>query len=527
MNAIPISLAQETPSPSRAGHSLRAVTSVAVLAALGMGLGYARDAALAALFGATQTTDAFFVASLVPNMIAIVIVSGALAPALLPVFTPLLEQRAQAFALVNTVLTLALCVLVPVTAALALGAPLVITSLAPGWSASTAALAAQLVIITAPMVILLGTSALLGTAANALGSFRAPALSPVLVNGTAFVLIWIGGTAWGIQAAALGLVLGALAQLLVQGASLYRQGWRFALSFDLADSSLGRVFKLFVPLALFVALAQIVPLIERIISSQLPAGQLSQLAYANKLFQIPGVVLSGSLAIVLFPRLALLQQPVSQLAFDAELRGGLRAAVFMTLPLSLWIMFNARPLVQLTLERGAFSAVDAALTAQLLQLYSFAILPGALVLILTRGFHARQQMQTPLFVAALTVVVYVPAALALVQWLGLGGLAVAFALSQVFTGLVLAGMTFGWRMALRGLISRYALKLGGVGLVVSFYLIVWNILSTAFFVQTSAMVLLGALLSLLGLGALYLLVTASLGIAQVQLAFELFRARRL
>src|SRR5437763_1645355 len=84
---------------------LRALTGVAVLSALGMLMGYARDASLAAVFGASALTDAFFVATIIPTIVSTVVMSGALAPALLPVFRARLDTRAEAWKLANTLVS--------------------------------------------------------------------------------------------------------------------------------------------------------------------------------------------------------------------------------------------------------------------------------------------------------------------------------------------------------------------------------------------------------------------------------------
>src|SRR5215831_4523470 len=103
-------------------NKLQAVTSVAVLSALGMGAGYARDAAVAAWFGASAVTDAFFVATIIPTAIAAVAISGTLAPALLPVFADSLRTPRDAWALADSVLTVAAGALLALSAAAAIAA---------------------------------------------------------------------------------------------------------------------------------------------------------------------------------------------------------------------------------------------------------------------------------------------------------------------------------------------------------------------------------------------------------------------
>src|ERR1700682_3698417 len=117
---------------------LRALTGVALFSALGVLLGYARDATLAAVFGASALTDAFFVATIIPTIVATVVMSGALAPAVLPVFRARLEQRTQAWALANTLLCWGGVILALFVALIFLAAPWLVAWVAPGLNGETA-----------------------------------------------------------------------------------------------------------------------------------------------------------------------------------------------------------------------------------------------------------------------------------------------------------------------------------------------------------------------------------------------------
>lgn len=415
---------------------LRAFTGVALFLALGMLLGYARDASLAAVFGASAFTDAFFVAVIIPTMLAAVVMSGALAPALLPVFGTQLQDRAQAWALANTLLSWGGIVLVVGAVGIFAGAPWAVQQLAPGLDATAQSLAVRLTQLGAPLLFLLGMSALMGALANALGSFRLPALANVLVNGSAFLAILAFGANAGIQVAIVGLVVGALVQLFAQAIGLYRQGWRPALSFRLKGPGVRETFQLFVPLAAFVALAQSVPIVERVFGSLFSSGDLSLLAYAGKLYQIPGVVLSGSLAIVLYPHLIQVHTDTARDATPAlwndSLAQGVRSSIFLTLPVALWFVWNAVPLVHFIFQRGAFSAADSQVTAPLVQIYMLAVVPAGILLVLTRALHAQRKMRLTLGLGVLNTAFYLGGAFLGVRLFGLNGLPLAFALSQVF-----------------------------------------------------------------------------------------------
>jgi putative peptidoglycan lipid II flippase len=515
--------------PERAlTHPLRAATGVVVLSALGLALGYARDAGLAAVFGASATTDAFFIATIIPTMAATVVVSGALAPALLPVFTAALHERTRAWALANALVTMATVALAILCGGLFLGAPLIVRRLAPGFDPHTTTLAVQLTMMGVPLLGLLGLSALLAALANSLASFRVPALSTTVVNGGAFLSIVLFSATAGIHGAVIGLVAGALLQLVLQTVSLRRAGWHYAPSFAWQQPAVIQVLRLFAPLSAFVALAQVVPIVERVVSSQLPAGDLSLLAYAAKLFQIPGVVLSSSLAIVLYPQFA--QRHVAGEAdrLLAALVRGVRTSVFLTLPSALWFFWNAEPLVRLIFQRGQFSPAQAQATAHLVQFYMLALVPSGALLLLTSALHAQRKMVLTLLLGIVNTTVYIIGAFSFASVFGLAGLPLAFVVSQVF-GCALFGMAvFGLR-ALNGLRDSALFKLVAAGIVVAGALAGWSLFSGVSLTDAPALTRsLTLIASLVFTAVVYLALLAWWGNedARIYLALARARARR-
>jgi putative peptidoglycan lipid II flippase len=430
---------------------LRALTGVAFLSALGMLMGYARDASLAAVFGASARTDAFFVATILPTMVATVIMSGALAPALLPVFRARLATRERAWALANTLFTLGGVALAGFVLLLFAAAPPLVGWVAPGLDAATFEQAVTLTRQSAPLIFLLGMSALAGAPANALGAFRLPALSTVFVNGIAFVAIVTLGASIGISSAVWGLTAGAGLQLVVQAVGLYRQGWRPAPGLDWRSADMRETLRLFLPLAAFVLLAQSVPVVERMLGSLFSAGDLSLVTYAGKLFQIPGAVLSTSLAVVLYPHLVQTHLDASRAGgsgdWNETLAQALRASIFLTLPLALWFFWNAGALVRLIFLRGAFSPQDAQVMAELVQAYMLAVVPAGLLLVLTRALHARRKMGLTLLLGVVNTAVYVALAFVLTRVLGLRGLPFAFAGAQLFGCVLFGAFAFRGRAA--------------------------------------------------------------------------------
>lgn len=519
MKAPPFANAQALPRLA----PLRMLTGVAVLSACGMALGYARDASLAAVFGASAATDAFFVAAIIPTIAVAVLIAGALAPAALPVFGARLEQRAQAWRLANILLSWSALLLLFCVALVFFAAAGLVSWLAPGLDQETRALAIDLTRLGAPLLFLLGMSALLGAFANALGSFRLPALATLLVNGAAFAAILAFGRRMGISSAMWGLMAGAGLHLLAQLFGLYRQGWRPAFSLTWRNAELRETLRLLIPLIAFVALAQSVPIVERTMASSFPSGELSLLAYAGKLFQIPGIVVSSSLAVVLYPHLIQTRTHAPRAAkeWNDTLAQGARACIFLTLPLTLWFYFNANAIVRLLFERGAFSVADSATTAELARLYLLGVTPAGILLVWTRGLHARRKMNLALGLGALNTALYIAAAFVCAQRFGLRGLPIAFVAAQLFGCLLFAPFAFeprGWR-------AVWHRSLGATGAANLALALGWfasgqltqNFHGTALFALLSVSLLSGALL--------YLCLAGWWGSAEARDYIELGRAR--
>ena len=498
---------------------------VALLAAVGMALGYARDAGLASIFGASGATDAFFIATIIPTIIVTVLMSGALAPALLPT---LVGQDAlhTEHDLFNSLLTLVSVGLLGLCAVVALLAVPLVTWLAPTLNAQGVTLAARLVVITTPALFLLGMSALLGTLANAHGSFLIPGLSAVLVNGGMLVAVLLAARSLQIQWVAWGMVVGAGVLLLVQWFSLRRMNWRFQPRLAPAPG-LGRVLTLFVPLTLFVALAQAVPIVERRISTGFPEGSLSYIAYAGKLNQIPSVILTSSLVIVFFPALVHALRDEQGGEFVETLREGIRSMMFVLLPMFIVIFLAAFAIVRVILQRGEFTAADTTATAGLLRFYSLSILPAGLLFLLTRAFHARRDMVTPLMLGLINTVLYVGAAVCLRPYTGLAALPLAFTLAQVFGGAMYAfALARQLNISVFHLFEMELVRVLFAGLVMASVIGGATVMLDALGAEQSTLAVLVLWSAVtLGGGFVFLLVAYLLRVSDARLLYEIARRR--
>lgn len=517
-----------TPAHVQAKHQARSVTIISFFAALGMFFGYARDAGLAAVFGASSATDAFFVATIIPIMLGRIILSGALAPAVLPVFTGWLEKKREAWRVANTILTLSFFLLILLAIVLVSGARPIVNLISPGLDDARASLAIELLILSAPAVIFFGLSALLGALLNALEVYDMPALGTALVNGVSLAAVLLVARVGGIQSVAASLVVGGLVQFAAQVFALRRTGWRYEFALVWNHPAVREIGRLFAPLLAFMLVDQVVTITERVIGSGFPSGDLSRLTYAGKLYQIPNLIIASSLVVVLFPALSRHAEN-DRANYVDTLIGGLRNVALLTLPFALWLVWASATWVRLIFQHGEFTAADTIVTSELLKWYGLAVVPTALLLVLTRGFHALRDTMTPLILSLITAGVYVACAIYFAGRFQIGGLPIAFCLAQFF-GVALSFIVLSSKirtlspLRVGGELLRVALAsapLVGI-LVIGFAPFEAVLLGANMFVHALVFVVAFGLSVLI-----YLWLASLLGIAEAKAYLELARVHKL
>ena len=209
---------------------LRATAHVSAMTLISRILGFVRDMVIARLFGASAAADAFFVAFKIPNLLRRLTAEGAFSQAFVPVLSEYRSRgdEAEVKHLVERVAGTLFGLLSVLTVVGVVAAPLLIMAFAPGFidEGGKFDLAAALLRVTFPYILLISLSALAGAILNSYGRFVVPALMPVFLN-----LSLIGCAVWlapmldePIMALAWGVFLGGVLQLILQFPALRRLG---------------------------------------------------------------------------------------------------------------------------------------------------------------------------------------------------------------------------------------------------------------------------------------------------------------
>jgi putative peptidoglycan lipid II flippase len=417
-------------------------------------LGFVRDVVIARAFGASMSADAFFVAFKIPNLFRRLFAEGAFAQAFVPV---LAEQREQAgdegvSELVGVAGGTLAAILMAVTGLGVIGAPVLIFVFAPGFSDETGklGLAAALLRLTFPYLLLVSLTAFMGSVLNLYGRFAIPAVSPALLNigliGSALLLA--PQFAEPVMALAVGVLIGGIAQLVLQYVALRRLPFRPRIGCSLAHAGVRKILGLMGPAVFGVSVAQISLMLDTIIASFLQTGSVSWLYYSDRLVEFPLGVFGIALATVLLPALSAKHHAGDARGFSESLDWALRWVFIIGIPAACGLATLATPMLSTLFEYGQLSGRDVDMASRSLVAYSGGLVAFILIKVLAPGYFSRQDTRSPVRIGVLALAANMMLNLILVFPLAHAGLALATTLSAFINAWLL------WRGLRRDAVYR-------------------------------------------------------------------------
>lgn len=474
-------------------------------------LGFIRDAAIAGKFGAGPETDAYMVAYTIPYFLQTVL-GMAFVTVLVPALTAYLVkgEREEAWKVASALANwtgLFLSVLAILGVVLA---PWLVTLLAPGFPAKVKGLAIELTRILFFSLPFMGTGMVLSGILNAGYYFTSPALAPAVSN-----LIMIASALFlarplGIYGLALGTVASFLAFFLVQVPELSRLGFSYFFLLYPRHPMVRRVGIYLPPVIFSLAVNQLYQATNRFFASHLVAGSITALDLGLRLVSVPLGVFAAAVSTTVFPALSEEAARGRKMEMARLTCRGISMVAFLVLPTAVALMILREPLVRFVFERGAFQARATLMTAEVVFYASWGLLAQVAQPILLRTFYALGEVGIPAVAGLASVGLNIVFSLILTPALGHGGLALANSLAASFYVLSLYINLKGRLPYLetRALvksctsIGMSAIFMGGVLLILSKALHLFNPLQSTFMLGIKIIFLAGVSLMVFFVSAL-------------------------
>lgn len=384
-------------------------------------LGLARDRLLAGQFGVSGTLDAYFAAFSLPDLMFYLLVSGALTVTLLPVLTDRLVNynKKSAWEVSSSVLNfLAMLTLMASIVIFVFADPLM-WLVAPKFGADRHDLAVSITRIIAINPFLFSLSSVFATVQQAFGRFFFFALAPVIYNiGIIFGILALSPT-YGIIGVAWGVVIGALAQMLVSALGLFGTGFEYRRRIFWGNRGFRQVIRLIIPRSIDEGVEHLQAVIERAIASGLTIGSIAAYQYAFNIKNVPITLIGTAIATAAFPKIS--ERAASQRSdlVKKDLRDTLRVMVWLVIPAAALAVILRGYIVRIVLGFGE------PVVASILGWFAIAIVFQVLMRMIARVFYAFADTKTPLYSSIAMLALIVPTALFLVGLYGVKGLAMA------------------------------------------------------------------------------------------------------
>lgn len=385
-----------------------------------------RDLVIAQRFGLSAVLDSFLIAYLVPTFMVNVL-GGSLPAALIPTYVAVRREQGEVAGarLLGSVTHATLLLLLGVTVVTALAVPLLVPVLGSGFDRSQLRLAAQLMLLMLPAVVLAGMVAVWGAVLNVRDRYAIAAAAPVTVPLAAVLALVLAGGERGVYALAVGTVLGFAVQLVILGGAVRRLRVPIRPVWSGLDAGVRRIGSEYAAMIGFALLMNVSLLIDQGMAATLGPGAVSALTFGNKLLALGLSVGALALTTAVLPHFAQLVAAHDWVGVRATLRHFTLAIIAVSVPIVVVLVLLSPALAELLFERGAFTAADTAVVARVQSLYLLQ-LPFTLLGVLgARLLNALRRNRVLTVIAVVNIVTNVVGNVVLMRWLGVAGISLS------------------------------------------------------------------------------------------------------
>jgi putative peptidoglycan lipid II flippase len=400
--------------------------------------GFARDMMLSRILGAGAAGDAWQLAFQLPNIFRRLFAEGAFSAAFVPLFNRKMaeEERgegggARSFAI--DVLSVFVPILLLFSAIMMLAMPGFIWLIDDfGKGGRTSDFSITLARITFPYLALISVTTLFAAILNSLTKFAAAAFAPVLLNlcmiSALLISIWLDGGSDPQQAAyllAYSVSLAGLAQMLWLGYWARKAGFSLAIRRPRLTADVRQLGVLILPAIFGAGIYQISRFIDLFFLGRLEEGSFVFLALADRLNQLPLGIIGIALGTAILPALSRFIAQDDAGGAQRIQSNAIELGLLLTVPAAVGLYFAAQPLVSAFYFGGKFGADDVVSTASALAMLVIGLPAYVLLKVLTPGFFARRDTKTPVYTAAIALVLNIVLNILLIPSMGVAGLALA------------------------------------------------------------------------------------------------------
>jgi putative peptidoglycan lipid II flippase len=449
--------------PAAAGGGRRRLAGATLGMAIGTTLsrvtGVARIVAQATALGGGGFADGYNLANTTPNIITDIVIGGVLSATFVPVFVDYLSTRRgeEAWRAISAVVTATVAVLVAATVVFLVLTPEIIHLYTLGnHNADVDQQRREAVYLLrwfVPQLACYGLIALFTALLNTRGKFAAPMFVPIANNVVVIaVMVWfralvphpslatIDAHHQALLVLAVGTTLGVVIQAALLVPSLLRADLHVRFLWAPAHEAMRRITRLAGWTFGWVVANQIALFVILALADGAPPGSVTAYNYAYTFFQLPYGIVAVSVMSAVTPSLSARWATRDSVAFRHRVAFGLRGILAIIIPSAVGMLILARPVIDLILAHGPYSAADARSTSAALAMLALGLPGFCTFLYMIRVFQSMQDTRTAFRLYLVENGLNIALGVALVGPLGVRGLALSLSLAYSVAAVLALGV---------------------------------------------------------------------------------------
>jgi putative peptidoglycan lipid II flippase len=390
-------------------NTARATGIIGIAVMLSRILGLARDMLMNHLFSGILAS-CFAMAFKIPNLLRDLFAEGALSQAFVTTFSKKLQEEGDksAWVLANRVLSLAAVTMSVITLIGVIIAPWIVDILLSLAHKSYGENERQLIILMTrimyPFILIISLSALVMGMLNAKKVFGMPALASCFFNlgsiiGGGLIGYWLDPS-WGEKSligVSIGVLIGGIAQLVVQFPSLWKIGFRPHWDHMWKDGGVKKILALMLPAIIAASAVQVNVMVNAMFAASTGPDSVAALGFAFRLVQLPLGMFGVAVATITLPALARAAVGSIGSEFAPTLTRGINMVTVLVIPSGVGLGLLALPVVRLIFSNYP------ELIASTLQCYAYGLLFYSWLKIVQPAFYAMDKRWIPMMVSFLSV----------------------------------------------------------------------------------------------------------------------------
>ena len=332
-------------------------------------LGYLRDLFILKNIGISETTDAWYLVSNIPELIFKFMFLSAFLASFIPLFVEYLKQNGEeAWRIASSVINLSFIFLIILVILGMFFSNFLVFIFSPGFDKQTHLIAVKLLRVILPIVIFMTIVGILESIYRNYFNYFLTAISQIVNSSIILIFIIFYINKIGIFSVAYGTLFGFFFSFLILFLFIfiYKKPYRFIIDFK--NKAIKKIFSLAIPLVLADIIGKSIGAVDRFFASFLDKGSIASLSMAYRIINFPLIFFSTTIGIAIFP--VFVHNVFNKDEFKKIICTSVKFSFLLMVPIFLSFIVLGKDIISLLFEYGRFTYKDSIVLFRLIVLLS-------------------------------------------------------------------------------------------------------------------------------------------------------------